>query len=204
MTPSSPALRVVSIAAAAAVLAMAVSFFPGRPAAADSAATAPAATPGAQAPADDCGLVCLPILDGRPEPADPEQPRQTTTGTPAPPPAAEAPAGPQAPGASPAAAVPGTVPSTPDPADGAAPDGAPAEATAPGTSPAPPKSSAAGPDWNTPVTRSARATQAAAITAGSGAGTGGPELLPIAAGTLLVGAGGGAFIWWGRNRLRTH
>jgi hypothetical protein len=35
-------------------------------------------------------------------------------------------------------------------------------------------------------------------------GQGGPDLPAVAAGVLLVGAGGGAFAWWARNRLRSH
>jgi hypothetical protein len=33
---------------------------------------------------------------------------------------------------------------------------------------------------------------------------GGPGLLPIMAGALLVGVAGLAFAWWGRNRLSSH
>jgi hypothetical protein len=33
---------------------------------------------------------------------------------------------------------------------------------------------------------------------------GGPKLLAIMAGVLLVGAAGLAFAWWGRNRFSSH
>ena len=58
-------------------------------------------------------------------------------------------------------------------------------------------------NWNKPVTKSATPTQAAA-SKGDGPGFGDPGLLTIMAGVLLVGLGGLAFAWYGRNRLSTH
>jgi outer membrane biosynthesis protein TonB len=80
-------------------------------------------------------------------------------------------------------------------------------ATAEATTASPsPTATTAGPsaesNWNKPITKSARPTQAAAIPDGDdGAGTG---LLPITAGVLLVGLGGLSFVWWGRNRISAH
>jgi hypothetical protein len=58
-------------------------------------------------------------------------------------------------------------------------------------------------NWNKPVTKSATPTQAGA-SGGDRPGFGDPGLLTIMAGVLLVGLGGLAFAWYGRNRLSTH
>jgi hypothetical protein len=68
----------------------------------------------------------------------------------------------------------------------------------------PPTGASSGQDWNTPVTRSAKATRVADVAPANDPGDGGPALLPIIAGTLLLGAAGVAFTWLGRNRLRAH
>jgi hypothetical protein len=60
-------------------------------------------------------------------------------------------------------------------------------------------------NWNTPVTKTAKPTQAAAGSRNDGSGLfGNAGLLPIMAGVLLVGIAGLAFAWWGRNRLSSH
>lgn len=78
-----------------------------------------------------------------------------------------------------------------------------AATSAPGSAPStagPPSE----PNWNKPVTKSANPTQAAALSKGGGPGFGDPGLLTIMAGVLLVGLGGLAFAWYGRNRLSMH
>jgi hypothetical protein len=77
------------------------------------------------------------------------------------------------------------------------------------TIPASPSATSASPsaasNWDIPVTKSAKPTQAAAVSRNDGSGLfGGPGLLPIMAGVLLVGVAGLAFAWWGRNRLSSH
>jgi hypothetical protein len=206
MTPSSPALRVVSIASAAAVLALVVGLFPARPAAADSPEPPPATTPQAEAPAEDCGLLCLPILGGGAQPTEAEN--AAPTKQPAGPsqpvnPAPADPAGPEQPPVNPA-----TVPATGTPVAGTSAEAAleepPTVTSATGSAVPPSNDPTRTSSWDTPVTRSERASQVAAIEHAAGSGPGGPKLLPVAAGVLLVGAGAGAFIWWGRNRLRMH
>ena len=59
-------------------------------------------------------------------------------------------------------------------------------------------------NWNKPVTKSTEATQAAAVSNSHGPGFGDPGLLTILAGILLMGLGGLAFAWWGRNRVSAH
>ncbi|TLM84847.1 hypothetical protein FDW83_05420 [Pseudarthrobacter sp. NamE2] len=213
MTPTSPVLRVVSAIAPATALAIALGLFPAGPAAADSSEPSPAGTPGAESPAGDCGLLCLPVLGGGTEPTEAGRPRkEKEPEEPAVQPAAPAPEAPvqaQQPAVTPAAtapandpaAIPGTggIPDT-----GAIPDGPASETSAAAASAAPSGSPTDTSNWNTPVSRSARATQVAAFSAPADPGSGAPELLPVAAGTLLVAAAGGAFFWWGRNRLRTH
>jgi hypothetical protein len=45
----------------------------------------------------------------------------------------------------------------------------------------------------------------AAMSRNDGSGLfGGPGLLSVMAGVLLVGVAGLAFAWWGRNRLSSH
>ncbi|WP_258805345.1 hypothetical protein [Pseudarthrobacter sp. NS4] len=120
--------------------------------------------------------------------------------------APEAPNQPAAPDAPPAVTVPApaapaaaTVPEKAD-SNQAAPE---TTAPAPGTPPS--NGTAAGAsNWTTPVTRSAKATQVAAVTQVGGPRSDNPAPLPIIAGVLLLGAAGVAFAWWGRNRLRAH
>lgn len=66
----------------------------------------------------------------------------------------------------------------------------------------PPTGASSGQDWNTPVTKPAKATPAAAVAPAGDPGPAGPALLPIIAGVLLLGMAGASFIWWGRNRFR--
>ena len=71
----------------------------------------------------------------------------------------------------------------------------------------PPTGPSSGVDWNSPVNRTAGpARMAAAAAPARDEGPGGPALLPIALGALLVGVSAGAFAWWNRNRnrLRSH
>jgi hypothetical protein len=58
-------------------------------------------------------------------------------------------------------------------------------------------------NWNKPITKPARPTQAAAVSGRDDAGSGG-GFLPITAGVLLVGLGGISFAWWSRNRISAH
>jgi outer membrane biosynthesis protein TonB len=201
MTPSSPVFRVASTTASAAVLAITVGLFPGGPAAADS----PEPTPASTTSPEQCLLVCWSGPANDPEPAGP-----TRTGKP------KNPESPPAPPADPVPAPPqqptpsDTRPARTDPAPAAPaaePEGTAAgpsvAATATGSAGSPPPTGASsGQDWNTPVTRSAQASRVAAVTPGRDPGSGGPALLPIIAGVLLLGAAGASFIWWGRNRFR--
>jgi hypothetical protein len=59
-------------------------------------------------------------------------------------------------------------------------------------------------NWNKPVTKSSEPTQAAAVSASKGPGFGDPGLLTVLVGVLLMGMGGLAFAWWGRNRASAH
>ena len=114
--------------------------------------------------------------------------------------------------ADPAPAVPAKkAPAAPEPEPTLAPEPSAtveetttAEAT---TTPPSPTPSTAGPstesNWNKPITKSARPTQAAAISGNDGTGPG-TDLLPIVAGVLLVGLGGISFAWWSRNRISAH
>ncbi|MCU1517956.1 MAG: hypothetical protein JWQ75_2677 [Pseudarthrobacter sp.] len=54
------------------------------------------------------------------------------------------------------------------------------------------------------MTKSAEATQAAAVTSSDGPDFGAPGLLAIMGGVFLVGLGGISFAWWSRNRLSAH
>ena len=71
MTPPAPLLRTVSTTASAAVLALAIGFFPTGPA---LAATPEPSPTGTQATAE-CGLICVPILANNPDPAGRVNPR---------------------------------------------------------------------------------------------------------------------------------
>jgi outer membrane biosynthesis protein TonB len=201
MTPSSPVFRVASTTASAAVLAITVGLFPGGPAAADS----PEPTPASTTSPEQCLLVCWSGPANDPEPAGP-----TRTGkpknpeSPPAPPADPVPAPPEQPAPSdtrPAGTDPAPAAPAAEPEGTAAGPSVAATATGSAGSP-PPTGTSSGQDWNTPVTRSAQASRVAAVTPGRDPGSGGPALLPIIAGVLLLGAAGASFIWWGRNRFR--
>ena len=196
MIRSSSAPRGVA-AAAIAVLALTVGVSAAAPAQADNGDTGPG-----------CGVVCgLLPGDQKTQPADPGtgKPTEPPSVTPSPPPAAPAPA-PTTPPV-PAAPAPAPVPAVaPEPMVSPVQETPTPEAT---TSVASPSAASASPsaesNWDTPVTRSAKPTQAAAVSRNDGSGLfGSPGLLPIMAGVLLVGVAGLAFAWWGRNRLSSH
>ncbi|TQJ35897.1 hypothetical protein [Arthrobacter sp. SLBN-122] len=201
MTPPAPLLRTVSTTASAAVLALAIGFFPTGPA---LAATPEPSPTGTQATAE-CGLICVPILANNPDPGRPRKSKE-----PARPPAQPAP--PAEPPAQPVQPQPpqGTTPpqaDTPDPAAPAAaveevPDGYATENPSAAAGYRPPTGPSSGVDWNSPVTRTAGPAQMAAASPARAQGPDGPTLLPIALGTLLVGVSAGAFAWWNRNRNR--
>jgi hypothetical protein len=198
MSPSSPAFRAVSATASAAVLAFAVSL--------SAAGAAAAETPDPSAPtAPVCEASCTlePTTtrsgDGRNDkPKGPDEPPGQPGGAAPAPPAAPEPAVPAAPAPAAPAAPEAPVPEETTPAEPAAPETTAAEPrTTPSSSPSTES------NWNKPVTRTPKAAQAGAATRG-GPGSEGPSPLAITAGVLLVGAGGLAFAWWGRNRLRAH
>ena len=211
MTPSAPVRHAVSTTASAAVLALAFGFFPTGPALAATTAPTPAPTSDTQA-ASDCGLFCLPILASSPDTGQNGRPRKSREPAPpaSPAPPAEAPARPaqpqppqggtqpqpDAPAPNPAG-VPATAPAVPD---------EPAASASPSAGYRPPTGPSSGKDWNSPVNRSGEPTQMAAIAPDGGQGPGGPALLPIIAGTVLLAVSGGAFAIWtrNRNRLRLH
>jgi hypothetical protein len=58
-------------------------------------------------------------------------------------------------------------------------------------------------DWNKPIAKSAKPTQASVSTY-NGPDPGHQKLLPVTAGVLLVGLSGLSFAWWGRNRRSSH
>lgn len=199
MTPSSPVFRVASTTASAAVLALTVALFPGGPAAADSTEPTPVSTTSP----DQCFLVfCGSEPAGDQGPADPTRTRKPKEPeSPPAPPADPVPAPPEQPAPSVVPPASDPVPPAPDvePEESAA--GPSASATAYTGSP-PPTGASSGQDWNTPVTRSATASRVAAVVPADDSGRGGPVLLPIIAGVLLLGAAGASFFWWGRTRLR--
>ena len=131
---------------------------------------------------------------GKPDPKPTQEPDPAQPEVPVPaPPAKKVPAAPAPPPEPTLAPEPGAT----------AEESAAAEATTASPSPTAPTS---GPstesNWNKPITKSARPTQAAAVSGsddGSGSG-----LLPITAGVLLVGLGGLSFVWWSRNRISAH
>ncbi|WP_426987058.1 hypothetical protein [Pseudarthrobacter sp. Y6] len=186
MIRSSYVLRDVSAAAATAVLALLVGL----------SAAAPAQAVEGETSSSNCGLICLDDTRG-PKDTPPPSPTQTSSAPaiepPAPPPAPVAPApapvptlAPE-PSVSPAGQTPSAVPSTTIPS--------PASSAAPSTES----------NWNKPITKSAKPTQAAAVSRNDGSGLfGGPGLLAIMAGVLLVAVAGLAFAWWSRNRLASH
>jgi outer membrane biosynthesis protein TonB len=197
MIRSSSVLRDASAAAVLAFLALTVGLSAAVPASADD---------GDPGPSCGIGIVCeLLPGDQKPPPDTPGtgKPTEPPSETPAPPPAVPAPA-PTVP-AVPVAPAPAPVVTT-DPAVAADEETPTPEATA---SPVSPAATSAGPsaesNWDKPVTKSARPTQAAAVSRNDGSGLfGGPRLLAIMAGVLLVGAAGLAFAWWGRNRFSSH
>ncbi|UUL75954.1 hypothetical protein NG819_18295 [Pseudarthrobacter sp. Fe7] len=203
MTPSAPVLHAVSTTASAAVLALALGFFPAGPVLAATTAPSPAPL--------DCGLICMPVLAGSPDAGQTGRPRKSKD--PVPPPAqpappSEAPAPPvqqvqpQPAQASVPPPDPAQLPATVEPVpDGSVPGSASATAGY-----QPPTGPSSGQDWNSPVTRSTAPTPLAAVAPTGGEGQGGPALGSIALGALLVGTSAGAFAWWNRNRnrLRSH
>lgn len=120
-------------------------------------------------------------------------------------PAPVAPNQPAAPPASPAVTVPALAAPSAFPVPEETDSGkAPLETAAPAPSTPPSNGTAGASNWNAPGTRSAKATQVAAVTPVDDPGADDPAPLPIIAGVLLVGTAGVAFAWWGRNRLRAH
>ncbi|QOD04618.1 hypothetical protein [Pseudarthrobacter sp. BIM B-2242] len=197
MIRSSSVLRDASAAAVLAFLALTVGLSAAVPASADD---------GDPGPSCGIGIVCeLLPGDQKPPPDTPGtgKPTEPSSETPAPPPAVPAPA-PTVP-AVPVAPAPAPVVTT-DPAVAADEETPTPEATA---SPVSPTATSAGPsaesNWDKPVTKSARPTQAAAVSRNDGSGLfGGPKLLAIMGGVLLVGTAGLAFAWLGRNRFSSH
>ena len=179
--------RVIPATAGAAVLAFSVGLCAVAPANAETSEPTPT-----------CGLICLPGPFG----PDPENPR-----TPRPKPTSQEPSAPPAPAPPaphpPAETAPAPVPTlAPGPGETAVEGTPPAEATT--SAPAAAASPSTESNWNKPNTRSAKPTQAAAVSTGDGPGFGDPGLVTIVAGVLLMGLGGLAFAWWGRNRVSTH
>ncbi|MHC6231512.1 hypothetical protein ACX5I6_18320 [Arthrobacter sp. MMS24-T111] len=207
MAPSAPVLRTVSTTATAAVMALAFGIFPTGPAAAATPQPSPTQASGTQT-TPDCGLLCLPVLASSPDTGQTGRPRKSKDPVPPPaqpaPPPAEAPVQPPQPAGPPAATAPQADASVP-PADAeAANDGAATAVQSADAAYRPPTGPSSGKDWNSPVTRSAAPTQLAAVSPARGEGPGGPALLPIALGTVLLAVAAGAFAWWNRNRLRSH
>lgn len=189
MIRSSPVLRPVPATFAAVGLALAVGL--GAVGAAHAESPTPEPTPTV------CEEPCNPITagpgegQGKPDPKptqEPSVPAQPADPAPAPP-AQKVPAAPEP--------EPTLAPATPE-------ETATAEATTASPGPTP---STAGPstesNWNKPIKKSAKPTQAAAVSGSDGTGPG-AGLLPIVAGVLLVGLGGISFAWWSRNRISAH
>jgi hypothetical protein len=204
MAPPAPVLRTVSTTAPAAFLALAFGFFPAGPALAATPQPTPTQASGSQT-TSDCGLFCLPILASSPDSGQTGRPRKSKEPTqpaqPAPPaePAAQ-PAQPQPPQAGTPAPDQTALPATP----AAVPDEPGTTTPSAEAGYRPPTGPSSGQDWNSPVTRSAAPTQLAAVAPARGEVPGGPALLPIALGTVLLAIAAGAFAWWNRNRLRSH
>jgi hypothetical protein len=192
MTRSSPAFRALSATAAAAVLALSVGL--------SAMGTAHAESP-TPTPSPTCEVSCEPAVteppaevQRKPEPNPPEPPQ-----VPGPPADPGPPGEPQ-----PAAPAPEPAPTlAPEPGAALAAPSAEATTNSPSAAPAPAGPSTAS-NWNTPVTKSAEPTAAAAVNTGDGPGLGDPGLPAIIAGVVLVGMGGLAFAWWSRSRLSTH
>ncbi|MET3140619.1 UNVERIFIED_ORG: outer membrane biosynthesis protein TonB [Arthrobacter sp. UYEF2] len=187
MIRSSSVLRDVSAAAAAAVLALLVGLSAAAPAQADDGGNG-------RMP---CVVLCGPADD--PTPPSPGKP----TSTPSPPaPVMDPPAPPPAP----VVPAPEPIPTlVPEPSVSLAEE---STSATPSTTIASPSSSASPStesNWNKPITKSAKSTQAAAVSRKDGSGLfGGPGLPAIMAGVLLVGVSGLAFALWSRNRLASH
>lgn len=207
MSSPSPLLRSVSTTAAAAVLALSAVLAPAGPAVADSPEPSTTATVTEPPAGSECERDCG--WDGQErKPAETATPPKSVEPPVAPEPVAPAPSSsapvqvvPAAPSVVP---VPAEAPDPEAASEAAAPETVAPEAaiTTPSTAATAAPSGAS--NWNTPVTRSAQATRVAAVSAADDAGSGGPALLPIVAGLLLVGAAGASFAWWGRNRLGAH
>jgi outer membrane biosynthesis protein TonB len=190
MIRSSPVLRAVPATVAAVGMALAVGLGTVGSAHAESPTAEPAPTVCESCEQPTTG----PGEDqGKPDPKPTQEP--------------PAPAQPAVPAPAPPAKQ---VPAAPEPEPTLAPvpsatveETATAEPTTASPSPTP---STAGPstesNWNKPITKSAKPTQAAAVSGGDDSGSTG--LLPITAGVLLVGLGGLSFAWWSRNRISAH
>jgi hypothetical protein len=181
------ALRAMPATAAAVVLALSVGLCAGAPARAETSDTSPT-----------CGLICLPGLS-EPDPKDTRtaRPKPTTEQ----PPAAPAPAPPPLPAETAPAPVATLAPAPSEDAEHGTPGETATAAPGATSSTAVPSSET---NWNKPVTKSAKPTQAAAVSGADGPGFGDPGLLAIVVGVLLMGLGGLAFAWWGRNRISAH
>ncbi|MHA7290235.1 hypothetical protein ACX80V_11380 [Arthrobacter sp. MDT3-24] len=186
MIRSSSVLRDVSAAAAAAVLALLVGLSAAAPVQADDGEPAPGL----------CIINC--------EPGN-QKPGPTGTPTPSPTQTSAAPVI-EPPPPAPVAPAPAPVPTlAPEPSVSPAeetPSAAPSTTIPSPSSSATPSTEA---NWNKPITKSAKPTQAAAVSRNDGSGLfGGPGLLAIMGGVLLVGVAGLAFAWWSRNRPASH
>lgn len=192
MFRSSSVCRGVFTAAAAAILALSACL--------SAAASAQAETSG---PTPQLCLVnCVPADAETKDPGKGKPTEPAADPAPPAPPPAPAPPAPEAPAPAPALAPePAASPAEEGPTGDA--DAASASATpSAGPSTASPSSES---NWNKPITRSAEATPAGAVSRNDGSGLfGSPGLLAIMGGVLLVGLAGLAFAWWSRNRLSSH
>lgn len=201
MIRSSSMLRDASAAVAVAVLALTVGLSAAPPAMADDGDTPP-------------GL-CL--LNCPTEGTQPEEPGKATPGshptntatpttTPTRPPAEPLPAIPAVPAAPAPAPAPTVAPAPAVSAVQATPTPTPTpEQTTSTASRSASATPSAESNWDKPVTKPAKPTQAAAVSRNDGSGLfGSPGLMAIMAGVLLVGMAGLAFAWWGKNRFSSH
>ncbi|HJV99715.1 MAG TPA: hypothetical protein VJ617_11550 [Arthrobacter sp.] len=189
MIRSSPVLRAVPATLAAVGVALAV----GLGAVGAAYAESPTADPTPTVCAEPCNPVTAgPGGDqGKPDPKPTQEPGPAQPAVPEPPakqvPVAPAPEPTLAPEPSATVEEPAT-----------------AEPTTASPSPTPTTASpSTESNWNKPITKSAKPTQAAAVSDGDdpGVGTG---LVTIMAGVVLVGLGGLSFAWWSRNRVSAH
>jgi outer membrane biosynthesis protein TonB len=182
-------LRGVAATIAALGVALAVGLGPVEAAYAESPTADPTATE-----CESCEQPTTAAGDnpGKPDPKPTQEPAPAQPEGPAAP-AKKVPAAPAPPPEPTLAPEPGTT----------AEESAAAEATTASPSPT---ATTPGPstesNWNKPITKSAKPTQAAAVSGSDGGAGGG--LLPITAGVLLVGLGGLSFVWWSRNRVSAH